>query len=282
MSSFNPNSTVIVAGGFDNIRAADVRFLDIASHKGKLHVWLFSDQYLQAQNGSNPKFPESERLYFLESLRFVNNVEVIKDLEQSTLYTSLTAINKDNSSLIKWVENEQNQEGQISTFCRMNNLDHEVIPEDVIKNLPASSIEIENSMAKKVLVTGSFDWMHSGHIRFFEEASAFGDLYVVVGHDANIKLLKGEGHPLFNQDERRYLVQCVRFVKEALISSGNGWLDAEPEIRLIKPDYYVVNEDGDKPEKENYCKVNQIEYKVLKRLPKPGLPRRESTALRGF
>jgi hypothetical protein len=78
------------------------------------------------------------------------------------------------------------------------------------------------------------------------------------------------------------MVQSVRFVKQGLISSGMGWLDAEPEIELIKPDIYAVNEDGDKPEKLEYCQAHGIEYRILKRLPKDGLPRRISTDLRGF
>jgi hypothetical protein len=45
---------------------------------------------------------------------------------------------------------------------------------------------------------------------------------------------------------------------------------------------YAVNEDGDKPEKRAFCERQGIEYVVLKRLPKPGLPKRESTILRGF
>jgi cytidyltransferase-like protein len=133
-----------------------------------------------------------------------------------------------------------------------------------------------------VIVTGCYDWLHSGHVRFFEEVSALGDLYAVVGQDANIEFLKGKGHPLFSEQERQYMVQSVRFVKQALISSGMGWLDAEPEIELIKPDIYAVNEDGDKPEKLEYCKAHGIEYRILKRLPKDGLPRRLSTELRGF
>jgi len=36
---------------------------------------------------------------------------------------------------------------------------------------------------KKVVATGSYDWFHSGHVRFLEEASGYGDLYIVVGHD---------------------------------------------------------------------------------------------------
>ena len=78
------------------------------------------------------------------------------------------------------------------------------------------------------------------------------------------------------------MVQSVRCVKQALISSGHGWMDAGPEIAVIKPDIYAVNEDGDVPEKRAFCKAHGIEYVVLKRMPKEGLPTRQSTHLRGF
>lgn len=134
----------------------------------------------------------------------------------------------------------------------------------------------------RVMVTGCFDWFHSGHVRFFEEAAEYGDLYVVVGHDENVRLLKGEGHPFFPQDERRYMIQAVRHVKEAVISTGHGWMDAEPEVKRIKPGRYVVNEDGDKPEKRRFCEQYGIEYIVLNRTPREGLSRRTSTELRGY
>jgi glycerol-3-phosphate cytidylyltransferase-like family protein len=107
-------------------------------------------------------------------------------------------------------------------------------------------------------------------------------LYVIIGHDANIRLLKGEGHPLLPQEERRYVVGSIKFVKQALVSSGEGWLDADPEIKMLKPDIYAVNEDGDKGGKREYCQKLGIEYLVLKRTPAPGLPKRSSTDLRGF
>jgi len=49
-----------------------------------------------------------------------------------------------------------------------------------------------SSTAKKVVVTGCYDWFHSGHVRFFEESSELGDLYVVIGSNANVRLLKGQ------------------------------------------------------------------------------------------
>jgi hypothetical protein len=67
-----------------------------------------------------------------------------------------------------------------------------------------------------------------------------------------------------------------------LLSTGHGWMDAAPEVSLIKPHLYVVNEDGDQPEKRAFCAEHGIEYVVLERVPKPGLPRRQSTVLRGF
>ena len=75
--------------------------------------------------------------------------------------------------------------------------------------------------------------------------------------------------------------QVVRSRRE-LVSTGSGWMDAEPEIAALKPDLYVVNEDGDRPEKREFCRDHDLEYRVLKRTPKEGLAPRSSTVLRGF
>ena len=107
----------------------------------------------------------------------------------------------------------------------------------------------------RVVVTGCYDWLHSGHIRFFMDAAAYGALYVVVGSDRNVELLKGPGHPLQREEERRYMVGSVRSVYRGMISSGSGWMDAEPEIAAIRPTHYVVNEDGDQPEKREFCRI---------------------------
>jgi glycerol-3-phosphate cytidylyltransferase-like family protein len=87
---------------------------------------------------------------------------------------------------------------------------------------------------------------------------------------------------LLPQEERRYVAGSVRYVTQALVSTGEGWLDADPEIRRLQPDIYAVNEDGDKGGKREYCAKLGLEYLVLKRTPAPGLPARTSTNLRGF
>jgi cytidyltransferase-like protein len=269
----------VVTGSFDDLRARDIRFLEEASKLGSLHVLLWSDDTIQQLEGKQPRFPQEERMYFLQAIRYVDGLTLVTGYVERDVIPQIGAIQPD-----VWVVDEMSDSNQKRLYCEAQGMAYHVVEEDVLRRLPAALIEPDDGrpLRKKVIVTGSFDWLHSGHVRFFEETAELGDLYVVVGHDDNIKLLKGEGHPLFPQSERRYMVQSIRYVKQALISSGHGWMDAEPEIARIKPDIYAVNEDGDRPEKRAFCEKHSLEYVVLERLPKAGLPRRQSTVLRGF
>ncbi|MEK6832872.1 MAG: adenylyltransferase/cytidyltransferase family protein [Nanoarchaeota archaeon] len=132
----------------------------------------------------------------------------------------------------------------------------------------------------KVLVSGCFDFTHSGHIAFLEQASSYGDLYVALGSDKTIHDLKGRP-PVYTQDERLYIIQSIKFVKEAYISPGNGFLDFKPLLQTIKPDILIVNKEGNYPEKKKLCEENKIKYIVLDRMPKSHLPIRSSTSIRG-
>ena len=266
---------VMVMGGFDDIRSRDLRFLEEAAKLGELTVLLWPDEVLEKLTGQPPKFPLAERLYFLKAVRCVSEVV---SAGGSIHPDALPA----GSHARIWADVETSANADRENFCRESRVTYRIFKADELKGFPEPPPEPSVSGAKKVVVTGSFDWFHSGHVRFLEEASQHGDLYVVVGHDANIRLLKGEGHPLLPQNERRYVAGSIKFVKQALISSGNGWMDADPEIQRLKPDIYAVNEDGDKAGKREYCEKHGIKYLVLKRAPAHGLPGRSSTILRGF
>ena len=118
--------------------------------------------------------------------------------------------------------------------------------------------------------------IHGGHVAFFKTASAYGDLYVSIGRDENLLLLKGK-KPVFSEEERLYIVKSIRYVHDAFLGSGMGMLDFEPDLRRIKPDIFVVNHDGHTPDKEALCKKLGIEYIILERIPEPGLPARSSS-----
>jgi cytidyltransferase-like protein len=269
---------VVVSASFDDFRSRHARLLEEASLLGQVHAVVWPDERVEALTGKPPKFPASERLYLVQAIRYVYAARIGADPADP-------AANPDGGDLQPqiWVVPEEEDTEEKRSYCERIGLTLRVVPTADLSRIPAApSLKVRATERDKVIVTGCYDWLHSGHIRFFEEAAGRGDLYVDVGSDMNIRLLKGQNHPLFPQAERLYMVSSVRHVCRAFIGSGFGWMDAAPEMDRIKPQIYLVNEDGDRPEKQAYCEERHIRYIVLPRLPKDGLPRRESTGLRGF
>ena len=136
-------------------------------------------------------------------------------------------------------------------------------------------------MTTKVFISGCFDLLHSGHIQFFQTASTYGDLYVAIGGDKTVFDLKGR-LPVNNEQERLYMIQSISCIKKAFISSGSGILDFKKELIETKPDIFIVNEEGNIPEKEKLCHDLGIRYIVFKREPASGLEARSTTSLRSI
>lgn len=134
-------------------------------------------------------------------------------------------------------------------------------------------------MTKKVFVSGCFDMLHSGHIAFFKEAAAYGDLFVALGSDKTVFDLKGK-LPVNSEDERLFMTKSVGFVKDAFVSQGSGMLDFLGEFKQLQPDMMVVNADGHTQEKQNLCVQFGVEYIILQREPFAELPPRSTTTLR--
>ena len=271
---------IAVSGSFDDLRSQDVRFLEEASKLGSVRVLLWPDE-----GGTVPKFPQEERRYVLEAIRYVSGVSLVEASVGAGTHFDPDMLPTVAGFLPDiWVVPADQDTPRKQAWCQAHHLAYRVFAAGDLAGFPRVQDGAPGSSPGrvKVVVTGCYDWLHSGHVRFFEEVSELGDLYVVVGHDENVRLLKGPGHPLFSQEVRRYMVQSIRHVRQALISTGTGWMDAEPEITALKPDIYAVNEDGDKPEKRAFCAEHGLQYVVLQRKPKEGLPPRQSTDLRGF
>lgn len=134
-------------------------------------------------------------------------------------------------------------------------------------------------MPKKVFVSGCFDLLHSGHVAFLQQAARYGDLYVALGSDKTVFELKGRA-PVNSEEERLYMLQALRCVKQVTVSGGSGIMDFLPVFEAVQPDLFIVNEDGNLPAKQQLCAQNGVEYLVLQRTPRDGLETRSTTALR--
>ena len=92
-----------------------------------------------------------------------------------------------------------------------------------------------------VLVFGTFDGLHPGHLFFLQSAKACGTkLVVALARDHHVKLFKHK-EPQHKQDERMSAVQSLSYVDEVILS------DDQPGvfhvIDLIRPDIIVLGYD---------------------------------------
>ena len=81
-----------------------------------------------------------------------------------------------------------------------------------------------------VVVTGVFDLLHVGHLRFLQAARALGSRLVVgVESDARVRRWKGPDRPIQTQEDRCELLSALRVVDDVFIIEGER----------VEPDYYV-------------------------------------------
>ena len=100
-------------------------------------------------------------------------------------------------------------------------------------------------MKKIIFTNGCFDILHRMHVELFRFCKSKGDKVIVgLNSDSSIKRLKGEQRPIFNQDDRKFLLESLDCVDEVIIFDEDTPYEL---IRKIKPDYIVKGGDY-KPE----------------------------------
>ncbi|MBU1148509.1 adenylyltransferase/cytidyltransferase family protein [Patescibacteria group bacterium] len=92
---------------------------------------------------------------------------------------------------------------------------------------------------KKVLVFGTFDVVHQGHLNFFDQAKKLGDLNIVIARDVNVKKVKGQTP---HHSEKIRKAQIVKLKIADKVYLGNL---ANPYkiISKIKPDIIALGYD---------------------------------------
>jgi D-beta-D-heptose 7-phosphate kinase/D-beta-D-heptose 1-phosphate adenosyltransferase len=71
---------------------------------------------------------------------------------------------------------------------------------------------------KRIVVNGTFDVLHSGHLALLNHARSLGDFLVVaIDSDRRVQELKGTSRPINTQTERQELLSNLRAVDEVKI-----------------------------------------------------------------
>ncbi len=93
---------------------------------------------------------------------------------------------------------------------------------------------------KRVLVFGTFDILHPGHIYFLRQAKKYGDFLIVsLAREKYIKKIKGR-RPRHSEIERKRLLESLKFVDKVVLGSKRDYLK---HILRQKPDVIALGYD---------------------------------------
>ena len=100
----------------------------------------------------------------------------------------------------------------------------------------------KKAVEKKIMVFGTFDGLHRGHLNFFKQAKSFmknSFLIVSIARDINVFKIKGK-YPFLNEKERMILVKKCKLADKVILSGIKNHI---PHIVKEKPDVIALGYD---------------------------------------
>lgn len=114
-------------------------------------------------------------------------------------------------------------------------------------------------IARRIIVNGTFDILHRGHIKMLNFAKSQGTyLLVAIDSDKQVRELKGESRPINNQEDRKFMLDNLQCVDAVWIFDTQEEL--EHICKIYKPHLMVKGGDyrGKKITGSQYC--NEIKF----------------------
>ena len=94
---------------------------------------------------------------------------------------------------------------------------------------------------KLVLTNGCFDLLHTGHVRYLEQARKLGDaLLVAINSDQSVRELKGPERPLNGESDRAEVLAALRCVDHVSVFENKRVTEV---IRQLRPTVYAKGGD---------------------------------------
>lgn len=118
---------------------------------------------------------------------------------------------------------------------------------------------------KIVFTNGCFDLLHIGHLTYMARAAELGDKLIIgLNADSSVRLLKGEGRPVNNQQSRAALLAALFFVDAVVIfeeeTPQNLIADLLPDVLVKGGDYTIDKIVGAKEVMANGGEVKTLTF----------------------
>jgi len=130
----------------------------------------------------------------------------------------------------------------------------------------------KNSKLKKIVaVSGGFDPIHIGHIRYMQEAKKLGDKLIVIINNDNWKKQKRKN--VFMHDyERKEIIEALTCVDEVIISGhsknpkGPKDMSVSKELLKIKPHIFANGGDRNEEDAKDPSSSQYYDVEMCKKL----------------
>lgn len=88
-------------------------------------------------------------------------------------------------------------------------------------------LQHERTAGKRIISTnGCFDLLHTGHVRYLQQAKAFGDcLVVALNSDSSVKRFKSDLRPILPEAERAELLTALACVDYVIVFDETNPVD---------------------------------------------------------
>jgi D-beta-D-heptose 7-phosphate kinase/D-beta-D-heptose 1-phosphate adenosyltransferase len=94
----------------------------------------------------------------------------------------------------------------------------------------------------RIIVNGTFDILHRGHLEMLQYAKSLGDyLMVAIDTDRRVKELKGPTRPVNNEKDRAYMLKSLKAVDYCWTFDSDNEL--REIIKIYSPDIMVKGSD---------------------------------------
>ena len=107
-----------------------------------------------------------------------------------------------------------------------------------------------------VMVNGTFDVLHPGHVAMLNTARSYGNwLVVAIDTDRRVAELKGPSRPINNQNDRRIMLSNLKSVD--IVEFFDNDEELVTLMKRYQPDVYVKGSDWKKDAESTahkYCK----------------------------
>ncbi|MHA1819049.1 MAG: adenylyltransferase/cytidyltransferase family protein [Promethearchaeota archaeon] len=101
-----------------------------------------------------------------------------------------------------------------------------------------------------VMIAGTFDLIHTGHIYLMQQAARIGRVHVIVARDKSVFKFKHQ-YPIMPEKQRLEVIRAIKYIYWAQLGAdSDNWtkriLEINPHLFLLGPNQYGEPSDYEK------------------------------------